>query len=791
MSKFLSKLKELAAIPGKGSQPIESEALLPEKEESEPLQHQEPEPEVGNSQPESCALRAQNPQQIDSGSTSESSPSHPEQAPCEAEPENTAQPASRRRKTLLPLVEAGFKSVKPLALSVQASLREKPLHKRHSFWMGLGAASVGSASIAAVLAFQSLERSLPPTDDIFTFAREGTLTIKAADDTILQQVGPATREKLKIDQIPDKLVKAFIASEDRRFYKHTGIDFQGILRATASNLLAGNVVQGASTVTQQLARIVFLDQDPSAKRKILEALLALKIEREMKKEEILERYLNLVYLGSGAYGVADAAWVYFGKTVDKLTLPEMATIAGLPPAPTDYSPLVNPKVARERRNLVLGEMQEAGYITAAEARAAKAEELKVDPKTPKRLQLEAPYFTSYIQKELPKYISREALEIGGLTVETTLNLKWQKHAEKAVKDAVEIDGASQGFEQAALVAIDPRDGEVKAMVGGTNFGDSQFNRVTQAQRQPGSTFKGFVYTAAVAAGFSPYDGYRDAPMSIDGYKPANYGNSYTGGWLSMIDALTKSTNVVAVRLLADVGFEPTIKLARQMGIKSDLKPYYALALGAIEVNLLELTSAYGTLAAQGKHAEVHGIRRVTNGRGDVLYEAKFKPKQVVDKDSAAIITWMLESVVNSGTGRPAYINRPVAGKTGTSEEARDLWFIGYIPQLVTGVWLGNDDSYPTWGSSGTAAFTWHEFMSKAVEGMPVAEFPKLPELDGRKGSIAAKPVEASISYYDIQKPQQSASTAGYSADSAYYDSGASSGQYYDGGYSGGYQNNGW
>ncbi|HIK27896.1 MAG TPA: penicillin-binding protein 1A [Oscillatoriaceae cyanobacterium M7585_C2015_266] len=765
---------------------MESKTPPSEKKDGEPLQYQEPEPEINNSLLDSNTTHAQTPQQ-----TCQSYPCHQQPAPEKAESENTTQPSHRPSKSFIHPIASSIKYIKPLALSIQASWRQKPLHKRHSFWISIGVASIGGASIAVILAFQTLERSLPPTDEIFTFVREGTLTIKAADETILQQIGPATREKLKIEQIPDKLVKAFIASEDRRFYKHAGIDFQGILRATISNFLAGNVVEGASTITQQLARIVFLNQEPSIKRKILEALLALKIEREMKKEQILERYLNLVYLGAGAYGVADAAWVYFGKTVDKLTLAEMAMIAGLPPAPTDYSPLVNPKVARARRNLVLEDMLEAGYITAAEAKAAKAEELKLAPKTPKRLQLEAPYFTSYIQKELPKYISREALEIGGLTVETTLNFKWQKYAEKAVKDAVEIDGVSQGFEQAALVAIDPRNGEVKAMVGGTNFADSQFNRVTQAQRQPGSTFKSFVYTAAIAAGFSPYDGYRDAPMSIDGYKPANYGNSYSGGWLSMLDALTKSTNVVAVRVLADVGFEPTIKLAHQMGIKSELKPYYALALGAIEVNLLELTSAYGTLAAQGKHVEVHGIRRVINGRGEVLYEAKFQPKQVLDKDSAAIMTWMLQSVVNNGTGRPAYINRPVAGKTGTSEEARDLWFIGYIPQLVTGVWLGNDDSYPTWGSSGTAAFTWHEFMSKVVEGMPVEEFPKLPNLEGRKGSIVAKPVEANISYYDFQKPQENAGTSGYTVDSAYYNNGVSSEQYSDGGYSGGYQNNSW
>jgi penicillin-binding protein 1A len=682
-------------------------------------------------------------------------------------------------------VEEKLEPLKPVLQAVGESLQEKPLHRRPLFWTGMYLFSAGCGAVTVWSALLSLERSLPPISEVFTFVRQGTLTIKAADDTILQQVGDATREKLKFDQIPEKLVQAFIAIEDRRFYEHGGVDYQGILRAVVSNLRERSVVQGASTITQQVARIVFLDLDQSAQRKIREAMLAMKIEEEMTKEQILERYLNLVYLGSGAYGVADAAWVYFGKSVDKLTLAEMATIAGLPPAPTQYSPLVSPKIARERRDLVLGEMAKAGYITAAEALAAEKTPLKLNPNKPKRLQLQAPYFTSYIQKELPKYVSKEALKKGGLTVETTLNLKWQQVAEQVVKEAVEYDGWAERFEQAAMVAIDPRNGEVKALVGGYGFGESEFNRVTQAMRQPGSTFKSFVYAAGIAAGFSPYDGYRDLPMRVDGYKPENYGKSYSGGWISMAEALAKSVNVVAVKVLTEVGFEPTIKLAHEMGIKTELKPYYALALGAIEVNLLELTNGYGTLAAQGKHVPAHGIRRVIDGRGQVIYEADFKPKQVLDKDSAAIMTWMLEGVVIEGTGKPAYLGRPVAGKTGTSEEARDLWFIGYIPQLVTGVWLGNDDSYPTAGTSSTAASTWRAFMREAVAGMPVEEFPALPQLDGRQASIKAKPVQANITYYDLPpKPRQNTASTGYGAGAGagYYDSANSAGGY-DQGYS--------
>jgi penicillin-binding protein 1A len=449
----------------------------------------------------------------------------------------------------------------------------------------------------------------------------------------------------------------------------------------------------------------------------------------------------------------------------------MATIAGLPPAPSVYSPLVNRENARKRRNIVLQRMAELEYITPEEAAAARAEPLRVKASAPKRLQVEAPYFTSYIQKQLPKYVSKEALEMGGLTVETTLNREWQKIAEEVVKEAVELDGASQGFEQAALVAIAPKTGAVKAMVGGRSFEESEFNRVTQAQRQPGSTFKGFVYTAAIAAGWSPYDGYEDANFKVDGYKPRNFGGKYRG-WVSMRDALTSSINVVAVKVLMDIGFEPTIKLARDMGIKSKLEPIYSLALGGSEVNLLELTSAYGTIAAEGRHYEPHGIVRVVDRRGKTIYAADFKPKGALDDETASIMTWMLEPVVQYGTGAAAQLrDRPVAGKTGTSDEARDLWFIGFIPQLVTGVWLGNDDSYPTWGSSSTAAFTWRQFMDKVTEELPVQEFPELPELDDRNGFLKAQPVQPHSVYYGDTTPdnaQSGSANANDYSDGYYY-----------------------
>jgi penicillin-binding protein 1A len=591
-----------------------------------------------------------------------------------------------------------------------------------------------------------LDQSLPDPTQVVTFARPGTITIKAANGTILQQIGPVTHDKLKLSQLPDGLVNAFIAAEDHRFYEHNGVDAQGIVRAMGVNLTQGEVVEGASTITQQLARTVFLTQAPTLERKIREARLAQKIEQEMVKNDVLEHYLNLVYLGSGAYGVGDAAWVFFSKTVDQLTLPEMATIAGMPAAPSEYSPIVSPELARRRRNLILDRMADLEFITQDEADQAKDSLLGTNPSLPKRLNVRLPYFTSYIEQELPKFVSAEEIEQGGLIVETTLDMKMQEHAEASVAEALENQGYWQNFDNAALVSIDPRSGEIRAMVGGLNFKENQFNFATQAKRQPGSTFKGLVYTAAIASGMSPTDSYEDKPIKIGNYQPKN-ANGRNVGWVSLDTALTQSINTVAIQLIGDVGFEPTIALARDMGIESDLEEVYALALGAYEVTLLEMTSAYGTLANEGKHQTAHGIRKVRNQAGDVLYDysTEGKPRQAVDADSAAIMTWMLRHVVTSGTGTPAQLpDRPVAGKTGTTDNSRDLWFIGYIPQLVTGVWLGNEDNTPTYGASTTAAGVWRDFAVEATKGMEVIDFPELPSFSYREASIERKPAGQGI-----------------------------------------------
>ncbi|MGB3422191.1 MAG: penicillin-binding protein 1A [Dolichospermum sp.] len=643
-------------------------------------------------------------------------------------------------ENLLPRMQVKAKQLlnQVRTLSSRILSSDKPFYRRVWFWAGL---SIGGGIIALHYTILEIDRNLPDQSALKAVIREQTLTIKAADGTVLQQQGEATREQLQLEQIPDNVKKAFIASEDRRFNQHNGVDIQGIFRAVINNLRSQDVVEGGSTITQQVARILFLKQEKTFWRKLKEVRLAQKIERQLTKDQILERYLNLVYLGSGAYGVGDAAWVYFSKSIDQLTLSEMATLAGLAPAPNLYAPDKNLKAATERRNLVLQRMAEDGIITPIQKQAAIQEPLIVNSNLPKRWQVDSPYFTSYIQKELPKHVSPDILASGGLVVETSLNPTWQKAAEAAVTKILKNEGRWQNFKEAAMVAIDPRNGEIQAMVGGKDFSKNQFNRVTQAQRQPGSTFKGFVYATAIATGKSPYDSYLDEPLSIDGYEPKNYHDKFSG-WLNMRDALTKSINTIAVKVLIDTGFQPTLKLAHDMGIKSQLKPTYSLALGSNEVNLLELTNAYGTFATQGNYIEAHGIRRILNREGNVIWSAKYEPKQVLDTDSSTIMTWMLRNVVREGTGAAAQLDdRQVAGKTGTSDEARDLWFIGYIPQVVTGVWLGNDNNTPTYGSSGSAAYAWHEFMKKAVEGMPVEKFPTLPKLENRKGSIKAEPIK--------------------------------------------------
>ncbi|MBD2653755.1 penicillin-binding protein [Synechocystis sp. FACHB-383] len=666
-------------------------------------------------------------------------------------PSSSLDRSNRRRRRRRRSKENRASSKAPLALTTGLKTLGRSVSRftqQPRFWFvfgfGLGA-GVGTSALA--WGFYQLETMTQVAiADVVTYAPPGTMTIKAANGATLQEIGNVSHDTVTMGKIPPLIEQSFIASEDSRFREHRGIDPQGIIRASLSNVQSGDVVQGGSTITQQLARLVFLNQDRTLARKLKEVRLAQKIETALPKDQILERYLNLIYLGSGAYGVADAAHAYFSKTPEELTLGEAATLAGVVPAPSVYSPRQNLELATRRRNEVLNRMAEVGFITSAEAQAAIAEPLKINPSPLKRFNREAEFFTDYILDELRAKLPEEELQQGGLTVNTTLNNQWQEEAQTILTNAVKKYGRWQRFSEGAMVAMDPRTGAIKMMVGGKDYQGSQFNRVTQAKRQPGSTFKPILYGAAIASGISPNKSYPNVPIDIGGYQPANYGDSYSGGNMSLRDALTSSVNVVAVRLLLDVGWNPVINLARQMGISSKLEPTYSLALGAWEMTPLEMTSAYGTFANKGIHVQPYAIQNVVNTKGEVIYKAEHKQTKALDPDSNAIMTSMMRSVVTSGTGRPAGLgDRQVAGKTGTSDEAKDLWFIGYIPQLVTGVWLGNDNSRPTNGASTTAAMVWGQFMRDVTKGIPVESFPAMPKNpDQRKPSIKAEPIKRRV-----------------------------------------------
>jgi len=581
---------------------------------------------------------------------------------------------------------------------------------------------VASGQAALVAGFDSL---LPDARGINHFNRPGTLTILSADGQVVHKIGPVTREKLTPETMPPLVQQAFIAAEDRRFYQHDGIDPVGIGRAMVRNLRKGSVEEGASTITQQLARTVFLSQDRTLIRKLKEAALAGKLERQLSKPQILTEYLNVVYLGSSAYGVADAAWVYFTKTPDQLTLAEAALIAGLPPAPSVYSPLVNPDLALERRAVVLRRMQEAGFISVSEQQQAEAAPLQLKPAEPKYWDSRAPYFSSWVQQELPKVLSPEQLEVGGLTVRSSVNLAWQEKAQSAV------NSYATGSMQGALVAMEPGTGLVRAMVGGTEFKDSQFNRAAQALRSPGSTFKLFVYLTALQQGMLPERLFRDSARCFAGYCPKNFGNRYLGS-VSMVVALQNSLNTVAVGLLKELGFDKVIATAKSLGISRELGRFYPLALGATEQTVVDMTAAYAAINNGGIYVKPTPFEEILGPDGELLWSRRVdgdQGRRAVNSDIAALMMWMLERAVQSGTGGGAALSdRPVAGKTGTSEGGRDLWFIGSIPQLTTGVWLGYDDSRTTKSTSVVATYAWRAFMAPISKDLPVRQFPPKPQL---------------------------------------------------------------
>ena len=538
------------------------------------------------------------------------------------------------------------------------------------------------------------------------------------------------RLPVSLNKIPKDLQNAFIAAEDARFYQHVGIDPRGILRAVWTNVSGGGVSEGGSTITQQLARNALLSQERTLKRKIQEAILALQIERKYSKDEILEMYLNQIYFGQGAYGVQAASQTYFGKKVEDLNLSEAAMIAGLPQSPNYYSPRNNMKAAKERQSTVLDQMVKYGYIDQSAATQAKSSEVKLSGQTNTKT---ASYFIDYVIQQLINKYGADAVYKEGLQIFTTIDIDMQLAAEKAMQQLPTYYTEKSGLKQpqGALVAIEPKTGHIKAMVGGR--GTDQFNRAVLAERQPGSAFKPFVYLAAIESGMSAATRIDDKPTSFGNYAPGNYDGRFRGT-VTMRTALENSSNIVAVKLANHVGVDKPLYYAQQMGISTLVMSgnvndrNLAMSLGGLTrgVTPLDIASAYGVLANQGARVEPIAITKVTDRSGKVLEQATPKEKQVVNEKSVYILVDLMKGVVTRGTGTAANIGRPAAGKTGTTSDYKDAWFVGFTPDLSAAVWMGNDNEGYLNGITGgnLPAEIWHDFMVVAASKYPVRDFPR-------------------------------------------------------------------
>ncbi|MFZ5997719.1 MAG: penicillin-binding protein 1A [Nitrospirota bacterium] len=539
--------------------------------------------------------------------------------------------------------------------------------------------------------------------------------VYSSDGAVLAELYMERRSYIPHHQIPDHIKKAFIAIEDQRFYSHPGVDLIGILRALYKDIMAHSIVEGGSTITQQLTKMLFLKPEKSLSRKIKEAIISIQIEKRYTKDEILGMYLNKSYFGTRAYGIAAAAQTYFGKSVEELSVAEAAMLAGLQKAPTMYSPFKNPDRTLARRQLVLKKMLKSGFITAEEYERANAEPL---PSAPHYRRYEAPYFVEFLRQQLEARYS-DKIYTSGLRVYSTIDYTMQKIAEEAVRNGIAaLERRVKPGVQAALVAVDPRTGHIKAMVGGTDFWETQFNRATQALRQPGSAFKPFVYAAAVESGMSADDEVLDEPVSFAGAKPnstwspKNYDGKYHGH-ISLKKALALSLNTATVRLANDVGLKEVIALAKKSGIRSELQPYLPIALGASDVTLLEITSAYGVFAT-GRRVDPVAYDRILNRDGVPLEEIIASTEEVLSQEATEKMKELLRGVVESGTAVKAKeLHDVVYGKTGTTNDYSDAWFIGFNDRLVVGVWVGRDSHKPL-GPKETGAQAalpiWMEFM---------------------------------------------------------------------------------
>lgn len=596
------------------------------------------------------------------------------------------------------------------------------LLKRGFYWsMVLGI--WGTIAVVCLVGYYAA--FLPPTSEWQVPARPPNVKIVAANGELLANRGDTGGEAVRLEQLPPYLPNAVIAIEDRRFRSHFGVDPVGLARAVYTNFTSGRLQQGGSTLTQQLAKNLFLEQDRTIKRKIQELVLAFWLEAEYSKDEILEMYLNRVYLGSGAYGVDAAARRYFGKSARLLTIPEAATIAGLLKAPSRYSPARNPDLAEDRAQLVLAAMNEEGYITGDEAKNALAAPAKV---VRRYTTASENYAADWVMDVLPHFIGSIETDI---VVDTTIDPKMQRAAEQALRNALKENREKYGVSQGAVVTLDTA-GAVKALVGGADYSKSQFNRAAYAKRQPGSSFKPFVYLAALENGLSPQTIRQDQPVRFGNWSPQNYSKDYYGP-VTLTRALSLSLNTVAAQLTYEVGAGTVADTAKRLGVTSEMKNNLSIALGTSEVTPLEIAGAYVPFSNGGYGVLPHVIRRIKTVDGKTLYSRSGDGRgRVIDRRLVGEMNMMMSETLVTGTGRKARLEsgRPAGGKTGTSQDFRDAWFIGYTGNLTTAVWFGNDDNSPTRKASGGGlpATVWKEVMDASHEGLPVADLPGVPDV---------------------------------------------------------------
>ena len=580
---------------------------------------------------------------------------------------------------------------------------------------------------------------LPDVDALWAMNREPAIEFVDTEGRTIAIRGPRYGKRISPSDLPPHVVNAFLAVEDRRFYEHKGVDRLAIIRAAMANAQAGETVQGASTLTQQLVKNLFLTPEKTIKRKAQEARLAQELESILSKDDILELYLNRIYLGARSFGLDAAARRYFNKAPNELTVAEAAMIAGLPQAPSRYSPYVSMETAIERRNLVLDRMVNASFLTPGAAERAKQDEVVL---VEEAFDPHMGYVLDYAAEQARNLASRDAPD---LVVEVTIDHDLQMAAHEKLNAALDEQGEDKRVGQAALVVMDSN-GAIRALIGGRNYQESQFNRATQAMRQPGSAFKTFVYAAALQAGLQPYTVRYDEPIKIDNWRPKNYGGQYLGA-VTLSEAFARSINTVAVEIAQEVSLEKVTELARRFGVRSPLQPYPSMALGTDETTLMEMTQAYGVFATGGKRLNAHIVSEVRTSRGEVLFKVEDKdPIQVYPQQYNREMVSMLTRVVRGGTGKAARLTIPqaatassgpvsnvprqavyrdVAGKTGTSQDWRDAVFIGFTADYIGGVWVGNDDDTPMRRVTGgdLPAEIWHDVMDVAHAELPATSMP--------------------------------------------------------------------